>query len=53
MINKLKQQNRRQKFTPSNRLPNRRARLFLLNYLRTVRQDTSSAYLRAGMGLLH
>src|SRR5680860_70164 len=53
MIHKLKQQNRRHKFTPSNRLPNRRARLYLVNFLRTVRQYTPSAYLRATMGLLH
>jgi len=52
MLHKLKQQTQRYKFTSSNRLPNRRARQFLLNYLRTVRLDTSSFYLRAAMGLI-
>jgi hypothetical protein len=52
VIHKLKQQITRYRFTPSNRLPNRRARQFLFNYLRLVREDTTSARLRAAMGLI-
>ena len=53
MLHKLKQQTTRYKFTSSNRLPNRSARRFLLNYLRLVREDVVSFQLRAAMGLIH
>jgi len=52
MLHKLKQQITRYKFTSSNRLPNRRARQFLLNYLRLIREDVASFKLRAAMGLI-
>jgi len=52
MLHKLKQQITRYKFTSSNRLPNRRARQFLLNYLRFIREDVASFRLRAAMGLI-
>ena len=52
MLHKLKQQTTRYQLTPANRLPNRRARQFLLNYLRFVREDTASFQLRAAMGLI-
>jgi len=52
MIHKLKQQTTRYRLTSSNRLPNRRARQFLLNYLRLVREDIASFKLRAAMGLI-
>jgi hypothetical protein len=52
MLHKLKQQISRCKLTSSNRLPQRRARQFLLNYLRSVREETASARLRAAMGLI-
>jgi ribosomal protein S14 len=52
MLHKLKQQTTRYQLTSSNRLPNRRARQFLLNYLRFVREDTASFQLRAAMGLI-
>jgi len=52
MIHKLKQQTQRYRFTPQNRLPNRRARRFLLNYLRYVREEFASYKLRAAMGLI-
>jgi len=52
MLHKLKQQTARYRFTSSNRLPNRRARQFLLNYLRLVREETTSSGLRAAMGLI-
>jgi ribosomal protein S14 len=52
MLHKLKQQTTRYRLTSSNRLPNRRARQFLLNYLRFIREDTASYKLRAAMGLI-
>ena len=52
MLHKLKQGINRYRFTPSNRLPLRRARQFLMNRFRTVRSDTPSAPLRAAMGLV-
>ena len=52
MLHKLKQQTTRYRLTSSNRLPNRRARQFLLNYLRFVREDAASFKLRAAMGLI-
>ena len=52
MLHKLKQQTTRYRFTSSNRLPNRRARRFLLNYLRLVREVFASPKLRASMGLI-
>jgi ribosomal protein S14 len=52
MLHKLKQQTNRYKLTPSNRLPNRRARQFLLNYFRFIREDIASYKLRAAMGLI-
>jgi len=52
MLHKLKQQTTRHQLTSSNRLPNRRARQFLLNYLRLVRADVASFKLRAAMGLI-
>lgn len=52
MLHKLKQQTTRYKRTVSNRVPNRRARQFLLNYLRFVREDIASYKLRAAMGLI-
>jgi ribosomal protein S14 len=52
MLHKLKQQTQRYKFTPSNRLPNRRARQFLLNYLRFIREDIASYKIRGAMGLI-
>ena len=52
MLHKLKQQINRYRLTSSNRLPTRRARQFLLNYLRLVREDTASFKLRAAMGLI-
>lgn len=52
MLFKLKQQISRYRFTLSNRLPNRRARLFLINHLRALRnQRISSAAPRAALGL--
>lgn len=52
MLHKLKQQTQRFRFTSSDRLPNRRARRFLLNYLRFVRAGTASYRLRGAMGLI-
>lgn len=52
VLHKLKQQAARYRLTPSNRLPNRRARQFLLNYLRLVREEAASSKLRAAMGLI-
>jgi len=52
MLHKLKQQITRYQFTPSNRTPNRRARQFLLNYLRLVRVDVASYKIRGAMGLI-
>jgi len=52
MLHKLKQQTQRWRLTASNRLPNRRARQYLLNYLRTIRHHRPSAHLRAAMGLI-
>jgi len=52
LLHKLKQQTTRYRFTASNRLPNRRARRFLLNYLRFIRAETISPELRAAMGLI-
>lgn len=52
MLFKLQQQIQRWRFTTSNRLPNRRARQYLLNYLRTNRYHRPSAHLRAAMGLI-
>jgi ribosomal protein S14 len=52
MLHKLRQQINRHRRTLSNRVPNRRARQFLLNYLRFVREDTASYKLRAAMGLI-
>jgi len=52
MLHKIKQHINRHRFTPSNRLPLRRARQFLMNRFRTVRYDTPSASLRAAMGLV-
>jgi ribosomal protein S14 len=52
MLHKLKQQTTRYRLTSSNRLPLRRARQFLLNYLRLVREEATSPKLRAAMGLI-
>ena len=52
MLHKLRQQIQRHRFTSSDRLPNRRARRFLLNYLRLVRTGTASFRLRGAMGLI-
>lgn len=52
MLHKLKQGLYKHKLTPSNRLPLRRARQFLMNRFRTVRSDMPSAPLRAAMGLV-
>lgn len=52
MLHKLKQNTLRYRFTSSNRLPLRRARQFLLNHIRTIRLETSSAPMRAAMGLI-
>jgi len=52
MLHKLRQQIQRHRFTSSDRLPNRRARRFLLNYLRLVRAGTASFRLRGAMGLI-
>jgi hypothetical protein len=52
MLHKIKQHVSRYRFTPSNRLPLRRARQFLMNRFRAVRSDTPSAALRAAMGLV-
>lgn len=51
MLFKLKQQISRYRFTESNRLPNRRARLFLVNHLRLIRNYKSAAIARAALGL--
>lgn len=51
MLFKLKQQISRYRFTESNRLPNRRARLFLVNHLRLIRNHKSAAIARAALGL--
>jgi ribosomal protein S14 len=52
MLNKLKQQTQRWSLAPSNRLPSRRARHFLVNYMRMVRFNAPSAPLRAAIGLV-
>ena len=52
VLNKLKQNINRYRFTPSNRFPLRRARQFLMNRFRTIRSDMPSAPLRAAMGLV-
>lgn len=52
MLHKLKQNTLRYRFTSSNRLPLRRARQFLLNHIRMIRLETSSAPMRAAMGLI-
>jgi len=52
MKHKVKQQITRYRFTASNRTPNRRARQFLLNYLRYLRVDRASYKIRGAMGLI-
>jgi len=52
MLHKGRQQIHRFRFTPAHRLPTRRARHFLTNYIRTVRSDIPSAPLRAALGYL-
>lgn len=52
MLHKLKQGTLKHQFTSSNRLPARRASKFLLNNLRELRGQQTSAALRAAMGLI-
>lgn len=52
MLHKLRQNTLRYRFTSSNRLPLRRARKFLTNHIRMIRLETSSAPMRAAMGLI-
>jgi hypothetical protein len=52
MLHKLKQQTTRYKRTVSNRVPNRRARHFLKNYLRLARAEIASYKLRGALGLI-
>jgi len=52
MLHKLRQNTLRYRFTSSNRLPLRRARKFLTNHIRMLRLETSSAPMRAAMGLI-
>lgn len=52
MLHKLRQNILRYRLTSSNRLPLRRARKFLTNHIRMIRLETSSAPMRAAMGLI-
>lgn len=52
MVHKIKQFIQKYRYTPSNRIPNLRSRQFLLNHIRLLRRNASSAAMRAAMGLL-
>ena len=52
MLHKLRQMTSRYRLTSSNRLPTRRARQFITNQLRVIREERSSGPLRAAMGLI-
>lgn len=52
MLHKLRQMTNRYKLTSSHRLPMRRARHFITNELRLVREERPSGPLRAAIGLI-
>jgi hypothetical protein len=52
MLHKTRQFTLRYRFTPSNRLPLKRARHYLTSRLRAVRSEKPSAHIRAAIGLI-
>jgi hypothetical protein len=52
MLHKTRQFTLRCRFTPSNRLPIKRARHYLTSRLRAVRSEKPSAHIRAAIGLI-